>query len=95
MDQSSHTQQERQYHEIIKQLNFREFEREKLPYVRSGHWGADQRMMDFMFRGQDARPELNRSADLRDGVMSVLVGIAARKSIDEGRPVKIAELVTL
>jgi predicted dehydrogenase len=95
MDQSSHTQQERSYHEIIKQLNFREFEREKLPYVRSGHWGADQRMMDFMFRGQDARPELNRSADLRDGVMSVLVGIAARKSIDEGRPVKIAELVTL
>jgi hypothetical protein len=52
-------------------------------------------MLDAMFRGKDARPQLERAADLRDGVMSVLVGIAARKSIDEGRPVKIAELVSI
>jgi hypothetical protein len=95
MDQSSHTKLERRYHEIVTQLNFREYERELLPYVRSGHWGGDRRMLDSMFRGIDERPDLERSSSLREGVMSVLVGIAARKSIDEGRPVKINELVSL
>ena len=70
-------------------------ERELLPYVRSGHWGGDRRMLDSMFRGIDERPDLERASGLREGVMSVLVGIAARKSIDEGRPVKIDELVSL
>ena len=95
MDQSSHTKLERRYHEIITQLNFREYERELLPYVRSGHWGGDRRMLDSMFRGIDERPDLERSSSLREGVMSVLVGIAARKSIDEGRPIRLADLVQI
>ena len=95
MDQSSHTKLERRYHEIVTQQNFREHERELLPYVRSGHWGGDRRMLDSMFRGIDERPDLERASGLREGVMSVLVGIAARKSIDEGRPVRIADLVQI
>jgi hypothetical protein len=83
------------YHEIISQLNFEGFEREKVPYVRKGHWGGDQVMFDEIFRGMVARPELEHRAGVRDGAMSVLIGIAARKSIDEGRPVKIGELTTL
>jgi hypothetical protein len=35
------------------------------------------------------------AAGLRDGAMSILIGIAARKSIDSGRPVKIEELTDL
>jgi predicted dehydrogenase len=95
MSHDSHTKMERRYHEIVTQRNFRAFERELLPYVRSGHWGGDRKMLDSMFRGIDNRPELGRASGLREGMMSVLVGIAARKSIDEGRPVRIDELVTL
>jgi hypothetical protein len=32
---------------------------------------------------------------LRDGAMSVLVGIAARKSIESGKPVRIADLTDI
>jgi hypothetical protein len=32
---------------------------------------------------------------IRDGVMSTLIGIAARKSIESGNPVNIAELTDL
>jgi predicted dehydrogenase len=31
--------------------------------------------------------------DVRDGLRSVLVGVAAHRSIDEGRPVAISELM--
>jgi len=34
-----------------------------------------------------------RLPDSRAGAMSCLTGIAARKSIDEGKPIKIADLV--
>jgi hypothetical protein len=34
-------------------------------------------------------------AGTRDGAMSILIGIAARKSIQEQRPVKISELTDL
>ena len=95
MSQSSHTEGELAYHEIITQLNFREFEREQVPYLRSGHWGGDQIMFDQIFRGIVKRPELDHRSDVRDGAMSVLIGIAARKSIDEGRPIRIADLTTL
>ena len=95
MSQTSHTEAEIAYHEIITQLNFREFEREQVPYVRSGHWGGDQIMFDRIFRGIDKRPNLDHTADVRDGAMSVLIGIAARKSIDEGRPIRIADLTSL
>jgi hypothetical protein len=32
------------------------------------------------------------AAGTRDGAMACLIGIAARKSIDEGRPIRISEL---
>jgi predicted dehydrogenase len=95
MDQTSHTRAEMEYHEIITQLNFKAFERERVPYVRSGHWGGDKVMVDRIFRSKVVRPELDRSSDVRDGAMSVLIGIAARKSIDEGRPIRIADLTGL
>lgn len=36
-----------------------------------------------------------QAAGARDGAMSCLVGIAARKSIDTGKPVKIASLTSM
>ena len=95
MDQHGNTDEEPQHHEIVTQLNFKEYERELVPYVRGGHWGGDRIMFDEIFRGHVKHPKLRHTSGVRDGVMSVLIGIAARKSIDEGRPVRIDELTTL
>ena len=90
MDQSAHTKAELQYHEIITQPNFGKFERIKSPFVRKAHWGGDPIMMDEILRGQIAiRAE--PGFHYRDGAMAVLIGIAARRSIDKGRAVKIDE----
>jgi len=94
-DQHGNTHTELQYHEIIKHRNFGEFERENLPYVRAGHWGGDRIMFDNIFRGEIKNPHLKQQAGVRDGAMSVLIGFAARRSIDEGRPVRIDELTDL
>lgn len=95
MDQHGNRHSKVQYHEIIKHRNFAEYERETLPYVRAGHWGGDRLMLDYIFRGDRSRASLAQHAGLHDGVMSVLVGIAARKSIREKRAVRIAELTDL
>lgn len=62
---------------------------------RGGHGGGDKRLHDKIFANPDAPDPLKHSAGLRDGVMSVLVGIAARKSIESNRPVKIADLSSI
>lgn len=95
MDQSSHTREELKYHEIISQRNFEDYKKIEFPYVRSGHWGGDKIMFDEIFRGEVNKAELHHASDVRDGSMAVLVGIAARKSIDEGKPIKIADLTDL
>jgi predicted dehydrogenase len=59
-----------------------------------GHGGGDTRLRDLIFRKADA-PAHMRLPNSRAGAMSCLTGIAARKSIDEGRPIRIADLVKL
>lgn len=95
MDQSAHTKAELQYHEIITQSNFGEFERIKSPFIRKAHWGGDPIMMDEILRGRVANSGLHQGSDYRDGAMAVLIGIAARQSIDKGRAVRIDELTDL
>jgi predicted dehydrogenase len=57
-----------------------------------GHGGGDQRLRDQIFRGTQAPAHLALPGS-RAGALSCLTGIAARKSIDEGRTVRIDELV--
>jgi hypothetical protein len=38
---------------------------------------------------------LHQAASVRDGALSILVGIAARKSCETGMPIKIAELTSI
>ena len=52
-------------------------------------------MFDEIFRGNIINREMRHAADVRDGSMAVLTGIAARTSFDENRPVKIEELTDL
>ncbi len=59
-----------------------------------GHFGADQVMQQQMFRPKGPDP-LDRPAGSRAGALSALVGIAARHSIEQKRPVKLDELVKI
>ena len=62
--------------------------------AEGGHGGGDDRLRDLIFRKVDAPPHM-RLPDSRAGAMSCLTGIAARKSIDERRPIRIGDLVKL
>jgi predicted dehydrogenase len=84
------------YDEIFKMNNFdRDFEMIKVEAARGGHGGGDSRLQDKIFRDPDMADPYKHSAGTRDGAMSCLIGVAARKSIDEKRPVKIEELTSI
>lgn len=60
-----------------------------------GHWGGDPLLKDKLFKDPDKDDPLAQSAGLRDGVMSILPGIAALKSNETGQKIKIADLTSL
>ena len=62
---------------------------------KGGHGGGDRRLQDKIFVNPEKKDEFDRSAGVRDGAMSILIGIAARKSIESGKPIRIEELTTL
>ena len=57
-----------------------------------GHGGADERVKDMFFRPDQPDP-IGQKAGSRAGVLSSMVGIAARKSIESGEAVNIFDLV--
>ena len=63
-----------------------------VPKAQGEHGGGDDRLRDLMF-GTIEVPEYMRIPDSRAGAMSCLVGIAARRSIEEKRPIRIGDLV--
>ena len=82
------------FHEIVVHKNFApDFERIKVPQFLHGHGGGDRRMLDYLFVNPDAADPLGHMAGTRDGALSVLIGIAARRSIAERRTVRLDELV--
>jgi predicted dehydrogenase len=83
------------YNEIMVMNNFQDYEMVRVPKTSGGHGGGDQRLQDKIFRNPMAPDPLQHAAGSRDGAMSILIGIAARKSIAENRPVKISELTDL
>jgi predicted dehydrogenase len=74
--------------------NFGKREKIPLPSGTEGHGGGDQRLRDLIFRKIDAPAHMQLPGS-RAGALSCLTGIAARKSADERKPVKIADLVKL
>jgi predicted dehydrogenase len=84
-----------QFRDIIVMDNFsKKHEVVKVPQYAGGHGGGDKRMQNRIFRNQKDNPH-NIMADTRDGAMSLLIGVAARKSIEQKRPVRITELTDL
>ena len=92
MDQSG---DDIQYEPIVVHHLWQDFQTEQVSMERAGHGGGDQRLQDKVFVNPDAPDPLRRAAGLRDGAMSVLIGIAARKSIESGSPISIASLTDL
>jgi predicted dehydrogenase len=74
--------------------NFKESRTFSIKAADRGHWGADKIMLDRIFREKGPDP-LGQEAGLRGGVLSILMGIAARRSIEQERPFKIEELVKI
>lgn len=72
--------------------NWENYETVNVISEKAGHGGGDSRLQDKIFLNPDAADPYRHSAGLRDGVMSVMIGIAARKSIQSGQPVKISSL---
>lgn len=84
------------YDEIFMMKNFdRDYEILKVEAARGGHGGGDSRLQDKIFRDPNMADPYKHSAGTRDGAMSCLIGIAARKSIEEQSPVKIEELTDI
>ncbi|MBC8054418.1 MAG: Gfo/Idh/MocA family oxidoreductase [Sphingobacteriaceae bacterium] len=81
------------YDEIQVTKNFGKTEYIRIDNTEEGHGGGDKRLRKQLFNpGEDP---YKQGAGSRDGAMSILVGIAARQSIDKGEPVKIKSLTSL
>lgn len=81
--------------EIMVMDNFAEnYEIFTTPKIHGGHGGGDIRMQRRIFTDINDNP-YNVMAGTREGAMSILIGIAARKSIEQKRPIKISELTDL
>lgn len=86
--------QKPEFDEIELTTNFGKREIFKFPNNEPGHGGGDKRLRKQIFNS-DGKDPYNQVANSRDGALAVLVGIAARNSIDSGKPVKIAGLTSL
>lgn len=60
-----------------------------------GHGGSDPKLKDKIFRYPASEDTYRQSAGSRDGAMSALIGIAARKSIETGKIIRIEDLTEL
>ena len=58
-----------------------------------GHGGGDERLLDNLFNPNPQPDKYLHAADYRAGAYSILVGVAANRSIKTGQPVRIADLV--
>jgi predicted dehydrogenase len=72
--------------------NFGQRRKVQIPRSSGGHGGGDDILRDLIFR-QSTVPDHMKLPNSRAGAMSCLTGIAALHSIDQGRPIRIQELV--
>jgi len=81
--------------EIHLTKNFGKREIIVIPSGGGGHGGGDARLKDKLFKDPTMADPYRQSAGSRDGAMSILVGIAARNSIETGKPIKIQDLTDI
>jgi len=86
--------EEGNFDEIHVTTNFGKREIITIDNSEGGHGGGDTRLRKQIF-APDGNDPYRQAAYSRDGAMAILIGIAARNSIDSGKPVNIGELTTL
>ncbi|MEU7861630.1 Gfo/Idh/MocA family oxidoreductase [Nonomuraea sp. NPDC049141] len=74
---------------LILHRHWQEREEIAIEQGAGGHGGGDRLLLDDVFRGPGDDP-LGRPAGYRDGLRSVLVGVAATRSAATGAPVRLA-----
>ena len=82
------------FDEIHVTSNFGKRETFKISNTEGGHGGGDERMKQQIFLPNQTDP-FRQTAGLRDGALAILTGIAARNSIDTGKPIKIGDLTSI
>ena len=80
---------------VILQKLWSDYQVQHVDYSKGGHGGGDKLLHEQVFKTPVKKDPFDRPAGVRDGAMSILIGIAARKSIESGHPVRIAELTDL
>ncbi|MEO0553395.1 MAG: Gfo/Idh/MocA family oxidoreductase [Bacteroidota bacterium] len=80
---------------IIVHKLWNDYEKVVVTTEKKGHGGGDKRLQEKIFENPEIEDPFDRAAGSRDGAMSILVGVAARKSIESGNPIRIQELTTL
>ncbi|SDM71535.1 Gfo/Idh/MocA family protein [Kriegella aquimaris] len=93
MDQAGNEGMEQQ--PIIIHRLWKDYDNLNVVSEKGGHGGGDKRLQDSLFLNPSEQDPYGRSAGLRDGAMSCLIGIAAVRSIEEGTVVKIKDLTEL
>lgn len=86
--------EEDHFDEIQLTTSFGKREIIRIDNSEAGHGGGDTRLRKSVFVPGGEDP-WHQAAGSRDGAMSALIGIAARNSIDTGKPVKIESLTSL
>lgn len=66
-----------------------------IPKATGGHGGGDTLILEQLFLPNPPQDPYRRNADHIDGAASILLGIAANKSIATGQPVEIDDLLDL
>ena len=92
--QESHRTSDVNYDELVLYKNFGKREYIQIPFGTTGHGGGDGLLRDQIFIPGTEDP-MRQCAGIRDGALSCLIGIAARKSIYSGEPVRIADLTSI
>jgi hypothetical protein len=85
---------DKNFDEIVLFKNFSRRQYFAVPRGGGGHGGGDTLMKNQIFVPSTPDP-LKQCADSRDGAFACLAGIAARKSIASGLPVKVGDLTSL
>lgn len=67
----------------------------ELEQAKGGHGGGDRRLLERIFLPDAPADPLGRDAGAVDGAASILLGVAANRSIATGRPVSVGELMRL
>lgn len=77
---------------LVLQRHWEPARRVEIPDEGGAHGGGDSRLLDDLFRRDGGRDPLGRAAGYRDGVRSVLVGVAANTSVATAAPIRLADL---